>query len=231
MSEIVQINGKDWPVIEWRGQRVITTAQLAKMYEASEQQVKQNFNNNKVNFTQETHYFYLQGEELKTFKNMVDNFDLVGKNANQLYLWTHQGASRHCKILGTKKAWNQFDVLENSYYNPKPLIDKVIDDILQNPDYGIRLLTAYKEEKEARALAEEQKESLQTELDYSKDWFSIKRVAAMNGVSWKTFNWKKLKQASNDMGYGVKKIFDANYGEVNTYHREVWEEVYPQYEI
>lgn len=79
MNEIVKINGRDWPVIEWRGQRVITTAQLAKMYEASEQQVKQNFNNNKVNFTEETHYFYLQGEELKTFKNMVDNFDLVGK--------------------------------------------------------------------------------------------------------------------------------------------------------
>lgn len=32
-------------------------------------------------------------------------------------------------------------------------------------------------------------------------------------------------------GYEVKKIFDANYGEVNTYHREVWEAAYPDYEI
>lgn len=31
--------------------------------------------------------------------------------------------------------------------------------------------------------------------------------------------------------YGVKKIFDANYGEVNTYHRDTWEAAYPEYEI
>lgn len=58
-----------------------------------------------------------------------------------------------------------------------------------------------------------------------------KRVAAMNGVDWKTFNWRKLKEKSIELGYGVKKIFDANYGEVNTYHRNVWEAAYPEYEI
>lgn len=33
------------------------------------------------------------------------------------------------------------------------------------------------------------------------------------------------------MGYDVKKIFDANYGEVNTYHKDVWSAVYPDYEL
>lgn len=78
---------------------------------------------------------------------------------------------------------------------------------------------------------EEEKERLQLELDRSKDWYSIKRVAALNGVSWKTFDWRKLKQVGEQMGYEVRKIFDANYGEVNTYHREVWEVAYPRYEI
>ena len=53
----------------------------------------------------------------------------------------------------------------------------------------------------------------------------------MNGVDWKIFNWRKLKEVGLEMGYEVKKIFDANYGEVNTYHKEVWEQVYPEYEI
>lgn len=92
-------------------------------------------------------------------------------------------------------------------------------------------LRAYADELERRQIAEMEKEKLQQELDYSKDWLSIKRVASMNGVDWKTFDWRKLKEKGLQMGYNVKKIFDANYGEVNTYHREVWEAVYPEYEI
>lgn len=92
-------------------------------------------------------------------------------------------------------------------------------------------LRAYADEVERRQIAEQENEKLQQELDYSKDWYSIKRVAAMNGVDWKTFNWRKLKEKSIELGYGVKKIFDANYGEVNTYHRDAWEAAYPEYEI
>ena len=92
-------------------------------------------------------------------------------------------------------------------------------------------LRAYADEVERRQIAEQENEKLQQELDYSKDWYSIKRVAAMNGVDWKTFNWRKLKEKSIELGYGVKKIFDANYGEVNIYHRDVWEAAYPEYEI
>lgn len=99
-----------------------------------------------------------------------------------------------------------------------------IDAILEDPDFGIKLLSEYKAEK---AMAK----ALQVELDRSKEWYSIKRVANMNGVSFRAFDWRKLKAASAAMGYDVKKIFDANYGEVNTYHQEVWEAVYPQYEI
>lgn len=92
-------------------------------------------------------------------------------------------------------------------------------------------LRAYADEVERRQIAEQEKEKLQIELDYSKDWFSIKRVAKLNGVDWKIFDWRNLKSVGLDMGYEVKKIFDANYGEVNTYHREVWEACYPEYEI
>lgn len=92
-------------------------------------------------------------------------------------------------------------------------------------------LRAYADEVERRQIAEQEKEKLQIELDYSKDWYSIKRVATINGVDWKIFNWRKLKEKSIELGYGVKKIFDANYGEVNTYHRDAWEAAYPEYEI
>lgn len=119
MNEVVKIGDSSIPVIEWRGQRVITTSQLAEVYGASEKQIKQNFNNNAKRFQEEKHYFLLKGAELKTFANQVENFDPVCKHSTSLYLWTRRGASRHCKMLGTDKAWEQFDRLEENYYNPK----------------------------------------------------------------------------------------------------------------
>lgn len=105
------------------------------------------------------------------------------------------------------------------------------DELLDNPDLLLKVVTKLKAEREAKNLAEKKVCELETELDRNKDWYSIKRVAALNGVDWKIFDWRKLKRTGEMMGYDVKKIFDANYGEVNTYHRDVWEKVYPEYEL
>lgn len=137
------------------------------------------------------------------------------------------------ELPGAEKfeSWIFDDVIPTVLNHGIYATDSVINKILDDPDFGIKILTELKEERIARMTAEEEKEKLQQELDYSKDWYSIKRVAAMNGVDWKTFNWRKLKEKSIELGYGVKKIFDANYGEVNTYHRDAWEVTYPEYEI
>ena len=123
MNEVVKIGDSNIPVLEWKGQRVVTTAQLAEVYGATEKQIKQNFNNNKEHFQKGKHYYLLEDTELKTFKRQVENFDLpladAIKFASHLYLWTRRGASRHCKMLGTDKAWEQFDRLEENYYNPQ----------------------------------------------------------------------------------------------------------------
>lgn len=104
-------------IIELNNQRLLTTEQLAEFYGASEKQIKQNFNNNKDRFIERKHFYKLEGQELKDFKNRVENFDLVGRNANSLILWTKQGASRHSKMLGTDRAWDMFDELEENYFN------------------------------------------------------------------------------------------------------------------
>lgn len=119
MQEVVNVNDKKVVAVEWNGERVITTAQLAEVYGATEAQIKQNYGNNSERFEEGKHFYFLKGNDLRDFKNRVENFDLVGKNANQLYLWTRRGASRHCKMLGTDKAWEQFDCLEENYFNRK----------------------------------------------------------------------------------------------------------------
>ncbi len=102
--------------IEHEGQRVITTELLAQVYETDTNNIKVNFNRNKVKFKEGVHYFLLQGEPLRVFKREVTESNLVAPNVNQLYLWTERGANRHCKILDTPKAWEQFDHLEETYF-------------------------------------------------------------------------------------------------------------------
>lgn len=103
--------------VKYDNQLILTTEQLADFYETTERAIKQNFNNNISKFEEGKHYYLLKGTQLKGFKNKVENFDLVGKNANQLYLWTKRGASRHAKMLGTDRAWDVYDELEENYFD------------------------------------------------------------------------------------------------------------------
>ena len=118
--DMVKVNGKEVMVVEYKDKRVLTTEQVAEAYECESIQIQQNYANNKDRFTEGKHYFKLEGEELKRFKaSMGDSkFSSTLKFVSVLMLWTRQGASRHCKMLGTDKAWDMFDCLEENYFNP-----------------------------------------------------------------------------------------------------------------
>lgn len=65
---------------------------------------------------------------------------------------------------------------------------------------------------------------LEIELDKSKDYASIKRMTmAYHGTK---FNWRMLKEHSTLMEKEPIDIFDANYGTVKAYHKDVWTECY-----
>ena len=108
-------------IIEHEGIRVLTTQQLADVYETSTDNIKMNFKRNKDRFVEGRDYYLLKGDELKEFKNLVTDSYLVDKRTPQLYLWTERGANRHSKILDTDMAWKQFDVLEETYFKVKSM--------------------------------------------------------------------------------------------------------------
>lgn len=108
-------------IIEREGIRVLTTQQLAEVYGTETANIKMNFKNNKDRFVEGRDYFCLKGNELKEFKNYVNDIYLVNKRTPSLYLWTERGANRHSKILDTDRAWQQFDILEETYFKVKAL--------------------------------------------------------------------------------------------------------------
>ena len=115
----ISINDQRVAIIEEQEQRVLTTEQLATGFGTTVNSIKNNFARNRSRFTEGKHYYVLEGDALKQFKNQVTNSDLVQKNAAKLYLWTERGAARHSKILDTDEAWAMFDVLEKHYFESK----------------------------------------------------------------------------------------------------------------
>ena len=111
--------------IEFKGQPVLTTAQLAEFYETSTENIKRNFSNNRERFIEGKHFFKLEGEEFKAFRDSIKNFYPIQAKSN-LLLWTKRGVARHCKSVGTDIAWDVYEVLEENYFNSVEKVKPVV---------------------------------------------------------------------------------------------------------
>lgn len=120
--------------VEWREQRVLTNKQLSEYYGCSIDTLKHNFRRAKKYFVKGVDYFKLEGEELQSLKDTVENdlMSIEGTEFHQqgryyspvatancsLVLYTKQGAARHCKMINTQKAWDMFNLLMDNYFKP-----------------------------------------------------------------------------------------------------------------
>lgn len=192
-NDIVKINNQDVAVIEWNGERVITTTQLAGVYETDVNNIQMNYSNNKERFKEGIHYFYLDGDALRIFKKSLPNE--IGeplKFIPKLYLWTHRGASRHCKILDTEKAWEQFDNLEDAYFNPQPSVNT--DQL--SPE--LQMFGKLYEVVARQELKQKEQEQKMEQLDNKID--SIKEVVALNPNDWRKDTAKLIYKIALHIG-------------------------------
>lgn len=233
---------KELTPIKFNEEVVITTKTLAQVYECKEQQIQQNFNNNLNKFIEGKHYYKLEGADLKEFKNRLENFEVVtgyGIRTSCIYLWTKRGASRHCKMLGTDKSWEMFDVLEENYFNPKvlqltneQLKAKLLLDIYNGGENGV-LASKQLAELEKKPLIEKIEEDkpkvdvyerfINSEFTYSatalKGIFGFSSAVAMNKklhelkLIYKPGNSKKWT-AYNDTPKEWYKVLVTEFGDI-----------------
>ena len=106
------------PRVEWRNERVMTTAQLAEFYETSEGNLRVNFFNaqKEGRFIDGKHFFKLEGDDLQNLR-VKNLYPQISPMTRVLYLWTKRGAARHAKMLNTDRAWEVFEALEDNYFN------------------------------------------------------------------------------------------------------------------
>lgn len=112
--------------MEFKNQRIMTTKVLAEEFGTEEGNIQKNYSRNEKRFIEGKHYYKLEGQALKEFKNSLPTESLEPiKFAPALYLWTDRGAARHAKILDTDEAWEVYEELEENYFNPKKTVKKL----------------------------------------------------------------------------------------------------------
>lgn len=79
------------------------------------------------------------------------------------------------KLPGAKKfkRWVTSEVLPSIRKHGAYMTSDTIDKMINSPEFGIKLLTALRDEQDKR-------KALETELDRSKEWYSIKRVSGLS---------------------------------------------------
>ena len=206
--KVLTIANIETPVVEYSNQPVVTTVQLADFYGCKPLQIQQNFKNNTNRFIEGKHYFKLEGELLKAFKNSLENIESVGigLRAPSIMLWTKQGAARHSKMLGTDRAWDMFDLLEENYFNqkePKTQIDILVESAkaLQKQEREMaRLKLMQEEQAESLRIVNSRMDTLNgvcTEgTKRQKLVAMVQKYAISNGLAFNR-GWHDFRQAYN----------------------------------
>ena len=219
-------------VLEHNSIRVMTTEQLAEAYGCAPKQIQQNFNNNRVRFIAGKHFFVLEGQDLQTFRLQVENIELqISPKTRHLYLWTERGAARHSKMLGTERAWDVFEQLEDSYFKvaknmtPEEFLLYSAQRMVEQAK-AIKAANARIDKVDERLLEVESKQMTIDEHHYTIIGYA--NLMGVRGVSRDAAArlGRKASAMSRQQGYHIGKEYDAKYGMVNTYHVDVLQEVF-----
>ena len=253
LPQTIQVADKQTSVIQYKSVPVMTTEQLADFYGTDPVRIRQNLERNQERFIENKHCFKISGQELKDFASSLkiltnSNMEISSK-ARTLTLWTEKGAARHAKILDTDQAWDIFEQLEEVYFAVKekshfPALPNFADPAeaaiawaneykakqlaITERDHAIATKAEIGSRREATAMGRlsakvKEVEKLKTQLDSSTGFATIKKVQALTGGTYDTY---ELRRYSKTNRLEIQKAEDANYGSVNSYHKDAWLAVY-----
>lgn len=99
---------------------------------------------------------------------------------------------------------------------------------IQERDYAIATKAEIGSRREATAMATASKykrkaEKLEVLVGESQSFATIKKVQALTGGTYDTYELRRYSKAN---GLEIQKAEDANYGSVNSYHKDAWLAVY-----
>ncbi len=249
LTQTIQVADKQTSLIQYKSVPVMTTEQMAEFYGTDQVRIRQNYDRNNKRFSEGKHFFKIEGDDLRELKNSLSSLKILSPNTRSLTLWTEKGAARHAKILDTDQAWDIFEQLEEVYFAVKEKSHfPALPNFADPAEAAIAWANQYKATQAAQERATyfeatkaeigsrrevtvmgrlsakvKEVESLKVQLDKSLDFASIKKVQSLAGGTYDTY---ALRRHSKANGLEIQKAEDANYGSVNSYHKDAWLAVY-----
>lgn len=100
--------------------------------------------------------------------------------------------------------------------------------VIQERDHAIATKAEIGSRREATALGRlsaksKEVEKLKTQLDSSTSFATIKKIQSLTGGTYDTYALRRHSKANR---LEIQKAEDANYGSVNSYHKDAWLAVY-----
>ena len=250
LPQTIQVAYKQTSLIQYKSVPVMTTEQMAEFYGTDVDNIRKNFSNNSGRFVDGKHYFKVEGTELNELRLCVNNIHVqISSKARTLTLWTEKGAARHAKILDTDQAWDVFEQLEEVYFAVRekshfPALPNFADPAeaaiawaneykakqlaITERDHAIATKAEIGSRREATAMSTAAKykrkaEKLEVLVGESQSFATIKKVQSLTGGTYDTY---ELRRYSKTNRLEIQKAEDANYGSVNSYHKDAWLAVY-----
>lgn len=179
-TQLTPVAARDLQIIEYLGQRVVTTEQLAAGYGVTPIRIQQNYIRNEDRFIEGKHFFKISGNELKSFR--LSFSESVNKHTTSLILWTERGAANHAKMLETDQAWSYHEDLVEFYFTHRENTD--VQCLPSRKELAMMVIEA---EERAEAMALENKTLSETvdslEKHFSKGMTVPQFCRALNGVN------------------------------------------------
>ncbi len=135
MNDIVRIKETEILIKEYRGQRVVTSWDIARVHKRGVNDITKNFNNNKSKFIINEDYFLVSREEISERKIFVQEF--IPNNVKEIPVFTESGYMLLTKTFNDDLSWDIQRLLVKSYFTLKEiqeitLKDKLLLNIVQS---------------------------------------------------------------------------------------------------
>lgn len=242
---LVTIHKTQLPVVEYRGQRVVTLAMIDQVHERPEGTARRNFNEHRGRFNPERHFFEVTADDIRT-QSIEQAF---APRTSKGVLITERGYLMLVKAFTDDLAWEVQEQLVERYFRPAPALAPALPSdyitalehllaskrseqlALEQRDHAIATKAEIGSRREATAMATasaavRRAQQLQEQLGLGIRQASVVAVEKATGRNFGTAGYVPLRKWCTARGITAPKVIHPTFGTVRSWPAGAWMDVY-----